>query len=40
MQIEHSAFPSDPSISLSTFFVGSDRIADSDAGGGAVPVLL
>jgi hypothetical protein len=40
MQIEHSALPSDPSISLSTFFVGNDLIADWDAGGGAVPALL
>jgi hypothetical protein len=37
MQIEHSALPSDPIICGVIFFLGSDWIAVSDAGGGAVP---
>lgn len=37
MQIEHSALPSDPIISVVIFFLGSERIAVSGAGAGAVP---
>lgn len=37
MQIEHSALPSAPIISVVIFFLGSERIAVSEAGGGAVP---
>jgi hypothetical protein len=37
IQIEHSALLSGPIISLSTFFLGKDRMAFPEAGGGAVP---
>lgn len=40
MQIEHSALTSDPIISFVIFFFGSERIAVSGAGGGAVPCCV